>query len=40
MLSLKSTCLDNKRGITGSESHVGMGAASSVLVCERGDGWA
>ncbi len=40
MLSFESTGTDSSRGITGSESHVGSGAARSVLLGERGDGWA
>lgn len=40
MLSFDSTGTDSRRGITGSDSHVGRGAARRVLVDERGEGWA
>ena len=40
MLSFESTGIDSRRGRTGSESHMGSGAARSVLVGDSGDGWA
>lgn len=39
-LSLELTGKDSSRGIMGSESQVGRTLARSVLVGERGDGWA
>ena len=40
MLSFESKGIDSRRGSTGSESHEGSGAARSVLLGDRGDGWA
>ena len=40
MPSPEVTGKDSRRDIIGSESQVGRGEARSVLVGERGDGWA
>lgn len=40
MLLFESTGIDSRRVITGFESQVGRDVARSVLVGERGDGWA
>lgn len=40
MLWFESTGTDSRRVITGFKSQVGRDVARSVLVGERGDGWA
>lgn len=40
MLSFESTGTDSRRVITGFESQIGRDVERSVLVGERGDGWA